>query len=128
MNIEITTNQTGSLDVFSPMYQQETLTSANADTWAKGTVLGRITTSAKLTIYTSGASDGSETPVAVLADEVVFTAAGDKSDQVIIGGRLRLEDLVADGVGDITKAEQDALRSYGIIAISTKQLSKLDNQ
>lgn len=42
---------------------------------AAGTVLGRITSSGKLTAYAEGASDGSQTPVAVLLEDAPAASA-----------------------------------------------------
>lgn len=122
-NIEITQNDTTGVVIWEPVFADETLTSTGADTWAAGTLLGRITASGKMTIYTSGAVDGSEVPIAVLRDEVVFTGAGDLPGRPIIAGRVRREKLVADGVGAVNQTEVDQLRDYGIIALSTVQLA-----
>lgn len=126
--LEITNNSTRGVVVWEPVFEDETLTSAAAQTFPAGTLLGRITADDKMTAYTSGAVDGSEVPVAVLRDEAVFAAAGDIACRPIVAGRLRRNDLVAFGVGAITDAESDALRDYGIVPLSTTQLSELDNQ
>lgn len=126
--LEVTNNSTNGIVVWNPVHNDETLTAAGADTWVAGTLLGRITASGKLTIYTSGAANGAEVPVAILATEEVFTGAGDRPARVIVGGQLRRADLVADGVGAITIAEADALRDYGIVSLTTTQLAEQDNQ
>jgi hypothetical protein len=64
----------------------------------------------------------------VLKEEVVFAGAGDVEDRPIISGRVRRVDLVAHGVGAITDAESDLLRTMTIIAQNTQQLAELDNQ
>lgn len=124
----VTNNAPNGIVVWEPVHQDETLTAAGAVTWAAGTLLGRITASGKLTAYESGNSDGSEVPVAVLETETEFTGAGDKVDRPIISGRVRRGDLVAHGVGAITDAEADALRTMTIIPQSVAQLGELDNQ
>jgi hypothetical protein len=43
--------------------------------YTKGTILGRITASGKLTAYDSGASDGSEEPVGVLLEDTDAASA-----------------------------------------------------
>lgn len=108
--------------------RRETLTATGAVTWAPGTLLGRITASGKLTAYAAGASDGSQVPKFVTTSEVTFTGAGDQADTVLIGGKVREGDLVAHGVGAISDAEADALRSYGIVAMPVAQLNELDNR
>lgn len=127
-NLTIQNNSTSGLAIWDPVFEDDTLTSAGAATWLKGTLLGRITIGGKLTAYESGNADGSEIPVAVLFEEVVFTGAGDAPDRVVVSGRLRRNDLVAFNVGAITIAEVDALRDYSIVALLTTQLAELDNQ
>mgnify|MGYP003682017837 CR=1 FL=1 len=124
----ITNNAPFGIVVWQPVHQDETLTAAAPVTWAAGTLLGRVTASGKLTAYESGNADGSETPIAVLQTEVVFTVAGDKVDRPIISGRVRRGDLVAHGVGAISDGEADALRSMTIIPQDVAQLGELDNQ
>lgn len=127
-NIEITNNQTRGIVIWDPVFEDEILIDAGGATYAAGTLLGRITASAKLTKYTSGAGDGSQIPVAVLLNELVLPGATDVPCRPIISGRVRRNDLVAHGVGAITTAESDLLRDYGIIPLSTTQLAELDNQ
>jgi hypothetical protein len=128
--LEVTNNATNGVPVWDPVFQDETLNAAGAVTWAAGTLLGRITASSKLTAYTSGATGGagSDVAVAVLLDEVVFAGAGDAPCRPIVGGRVRRGDLVAHGVGAITIPESEMLRNYGIISLTTTQLAALDNQ
>lgn len=127
-NIEITNNSTKTVVIWDPVHEDDTLLAAGAVTYAAGTVLGRITASGFLTHYASGAADGSQVPVAVLHNEQVFTGAGNRPFRPIIGGRLRRGEMVAHGVGAITVAEADQLRDYGIVTLSTTELSELDNQ
>lgn len=128
-NIEITNNATNGVVIWDPKYNDETLTAPGAETWLAGTLLGRITASGKMTRYTSGAGDGSEIPLAVLQDELIFTGAGDVPGRPIVAaGGLRREKLVAFGVGAITIGEADQLRDFGLVSFTTKQLAELDNQ
>ena len=127
-NIEITNNAPVGIITWDPVYEDDTLIATGAVTYVKGTLLGRITASGKLTAYDSGAGDGSEVPIAVLPQEEVFTGAGEVPIRSLISGRVRRADMVAHGVGDITIAEADQLRDYDIITQKTTQLAKLDNQ
>lgn len=128
-NITITNNETRGIPVWDPVYEDDIIFDVGGETYPKGTVLGRITASSKLTKYTTGAADGSEIPVAVLRDELVLPASTDVPCRPIIGGRVRRNDLVADDPARaITVAEADALRDYGITPLVTTQLSELDNQ
>lgn len=128
MSIEITTNDVTGIVIWGPVFEDEILFDAAALTYAKGTLLGRITASGKLTKYTSGALDGSDVPVAVLRDAITLAAGVDKPCRPIISGRVRRQDLVAHGVGAITAAEADLLRTMTIIPLNTNELSELDNQ
>ncbi len=126
--ITITTNESRRIPVWEPVFDDDILLDAGGDTYPAGTLLGRITASGKLTAYTTGAVDGSQVPVAVLLDEVVLAAGVDTAGRPIIAGRVRRDDLVAFGVGAITVAESDLLRSHSIIPVSSTQLAELDNQ
>lgn len=127
-NIEITQNDTSTVELFDITTQPDTLTATGEVAYVAGTLLGRITASGKLAAYTSGAADGSENPVAVLAADVSFADAGDKAVWPIVAGKVRKRKLVAHGVGAVTVAEADALRDYGIIPIDTVELTKQDNE
>jgi hypothetical protein len=126
-NIEITNNTTNGFRFFNPEYQDEIIT-GTSETYVAGTLLGRITTGGKLTKYTSGAANGSQNPIAILAEDIIFTGTQDYATRVLISGQVRGGELVAHGVGAITKAEEDKLRDFTIIARKTTQQAKLDNQ
>lgn len=127
-NLEITNNDTTGLVLWEPVFEGNTIVDAGGDTYLAGTVLGRITASGKLTAYASGAADGSETPLAVLHEDTVLAAATDYPVRAIISGQVRRADLIAFGVGAITIGEADQLRGFGIISLTTVELSQLDNQ
>jgi hypothetical protein len=128
MNMEVTNNATNGIVIADDVYDDETLTAIGAVTWAAGTLLGRITASGKMTAYTSAAVDGSEVPIEVLRDEVVFDGAGDLAGRPLVSGKVRRGKLVAHGVGAVDQVEVDQLRDYTIIAQRTTQLAELDNQ
>lgn len=95
------------------------------------TILGRITATGLYKQYASGASDGSQTPVAVSLSEVVHTADGDKPIGVMLQGEVNEGDLIihgsAAGTG-ITAAIKDSLRTYGIMVVPRTETGALDNQ
>ena len=129
VNIEITNNSTRGIVVWEPVFDDETFTAAGAETYVAGTVLGRLTADSKLVPYASGGAGGAEIPVAVLLDDLEADAAGDIPIRPILSGQVRANDLIEHGVGAITsKLVFDQLRDYSIIALSTTQLSELDNQ
>lgn len=80
--------------------------------YVRGTVLGRITASGKYTIALSAATDGSQNPTAILADNADGSAA-----DVFAGAFLEGEfnsNAVTLGAGVTLAAAQDALRPLGI--------------
>lgn len=126
--MEVTNNDVGTVELYEPVYTRETLTATGAETWPKGSVLGRVTASNKLIRYTTGALDGSQVPKFVLQEVVTFAAAGDIKHDVIIGGQVRNRFLVDGADAALTPVALDTLRSYGIIAVDSEQLTELDNQ
>ena len=128
-NIEITNNSIDGIVIKEAVFGDAILLDAGGETYPAGTVLGRIPASGKLTKYTAGAADGSQTPKAVLRDALVLAAATDTPCRVLVGGQVRRGSLVADDPARaVTVAEADALRDYGIVSLTTAQLSQLDNQ
>lgn len=127
-NIEITTNDPNGLVICDDKYERNTLTAAGAVTWAAGTVLARNSVSGKLTAYTSGGTNGENTPIAVLVDAVTFAGAGDKTANVLVSGIVRRGALIAHSVGALTQAEVDKLRDFTILATATVQNGSYDNQ
>ena len=125
--IEITTNDTGGVVLFDPIFEHGTLTFAGAETWPAGTVLGRLTATGFMTRYDSGGAGGAEIPKAVTTQEIISTGAGDVPFSYGIAGRYKAGDLTEFGVGVITIAQQDQLRDFSIISSPTKELGELDN-
>lgn len=85
---------------------------AGAGILKRGTVLGRITASQKYTIATSAASDGSQTPVALLVDDVDATSA-DALCGIYAMGEFN-ENAVTLGVGITLAVAKAALELQNI--------------
>lgn len=128
MSLTVTNNNTAGIVIENGVTEVLTCTAGAEETWPAGTVLGRVTANGNMGRYDAGASDGTQTPIAVLAEELVFAAASSTQGAVALSGQFRLSDLTQFGVGALTVAQQDALRDYGIIARSTTQLNEQDNQ
>lgn len=132
MSMGVTNNSTRTLVIREPVFQDDTLTLAGADTLAAGTILARDSVSLKLVIYVKGGSTNENgIPKAILTEEVTVTGAGDVAVRPLIGGRVRKNDLIIDADGDasnIDAAVVDQLRDFAIIGQETTQLSELDNQ
>ncbi|MBU68547.1 MAG: head decoration protein [Cupriavidus sp.] len=80
--------------------------------YKRGAVLGRITASGKYTLALSASSDGSQTPVAILADDA-DGSAGDVVGGVYLMAEVNGAALIL-GAGITLAAAKTALRSVGI--------------
>lgn len=85
------------------------LTGAN---YAAGTVLGKITASGKYTTSLTASSDGSETPVAVLLEDV-DASSGDAPGVVLKQGGVD-ETKLTFGTGHTAASTRDALAARGL--------------
>jgi hypothetical protein len=93
-----------------PRFQNFTLLAGQL--YKKGSVLGVITASGKLTLSASAAGDGSQTPIAVLNIDVDATAADVKFD-VMVGGAVLNPAALVLGTGLTSAAAQTALLARG---------------
>ncbi|HBZ3706010.1 TPA: head decoration protein [Klebsiella quasipneumoniae] len=64
--------------------------------YKRGTVLGMITASGKYTISVKTATDGSETPAAILVDDVDASTHGDQSGGLYLMGEFNQNHIVFD--------------------------------
>ena len=78
----------------------------------RGAVLGKISSSGKLVLSDDGASDGSETPYAILNESVDATSA-DKVAPIILGGEVN-EGVLVFGGSHTADSTRDTLRDVGI--------------
>lgn len=81
----------------------------------RGALLGRITASGKLVLSTSAATDGSQTPVAVLAHDT-DASAGDTETLFYDRGDFN-QAAMAYGAGHTPDSVRAALRTLGITLI-----------
>jgi hypothetical protein len=95
---------------FQPVSQPVTI-SAGQGLLKRGTVMGRITASGNYIVSLSAASDGSQVPVAILADDVDATAA--TSAGVYMTGEFNSLALTL-GAGWTVATVTNALRAFGI--------------
>jgi len=80
---------------------------------SRGALLGKITASGKYTLSLSASSDGSETPVSVLADDTDATSA-DIETTAYFKGEFNHNDMTF-GTGHTYASTKDALMQKGII-------------
>lgn len=66
-------------------------------------------------------------PVFVLVDRGTYSTAGDYPVRVAISGKFNRKRLSLGG-NALTAANADALRSYGILALSSKTYGSADNE
>lgn len=64
--------------------------------YKRGTVLGKITASGKYTVSVKTATDGSETPVAILVDDVDASTHGDQSGGLYLMGEFNQNKIIFD--------------------------------
>lgn len=88
------------------------ITLATGQNLARGTVLGQITSSGLFTAATSAASDGSQNPTAVLAEDTNATAAN-VNTIAYFEGTFAEQKLIL-GAGLTIATVRPALRSVGI--------------
>ncbi len=131
----VTNNDIGDVNLFDTAFDDAIYIPQVADaTDEAGNLLGRVTASGKLVLYTAAATYGvgSGVPVGVLHTAVLADAGpADENLRYIVSGKVREDELRIDGgakgVG-ITEAIKDLLRDFGIVPLSATELSKLDNQ
>lgn len=80
----------------------------------RGAVVGRITASGKVTLSASAASDGSQVPFGILADDYDATGADRANVGVYVKGEFN-ENAVILGAGHTLASVRDPLRSVGVL-------------
>lgn len=80
---------------------------------ARGTLIGRITASGKLTLSLAAAGDGSQVPIGILLDDY-DASAGDTNCGYYVKGQFN-QLRVIYGTGHTAASVRDGLRGLGII-------------
>lgn len=101
----------------APVVADKATIVSGAGVLTRGTVLGLVTASGKLTIVDSSKSDGTETPYAVLAEDVDATSA-DKTCAVYLTGEFNIDKLVFGG-SDTAATHKVNARKIGIFFKNT---------
>jgi hypothetical protein len=97
----------GSFDIVT-----DSATLVSGQNLLRGAVLGKITTGGKLNLSLSAASDGSQTPLAVLA-ESCDASGGDKTCNIYLTGEFN-QDALTIGTAHTAASIKDGLRAKGI--------------
>lgn len=90
--------------IWNNRYNRASYTNSGEDpvTLPKGTVLGRVTTGGKVKPFTSGASDGSQQPVGILADDYIVAPSATVIIMFCDGGDVAEEKLIFQGGDSLT--------------------------
>lgn len=132
MNMTVTNVDTGNVILSNTQFEDGVLVFGGAGTVKSGTILARDSVSNKYVPFVKGGTtNGNGVPKAVMTYDVIATGAGDKPIRPAIEGQFRKERLIiaADGTGaNVDAAVTDAMRDYGLVAISVKELGGLDTQ
>lgn len=133
-NPEITNENTGSLVLEDGKFKDITLNAPGAITYPQGQALAFDAVAEKWKITESGTAAVANAK-AILAQETVFSGAGDRLVRAVIGGVVDEDLLVFDGadtVDTIPAGADDSfglqLRDYGIEALSLAEQRIQDNQ
>jgi len=96
-------------------HEYEPFLIAGGQTLLRGSVLGAITATGKLTLSLSGASDGSQNPMAILCEDLDTTvnSNADVPFHVLVHGRVNPEALVF-GTGATEANTKFAMRQMGL--------------
>jgi hypothetical protein len=131
MSMTVTVIDNSSVELEGGEFSDELVTFAGTDTFAKGTILARDTSTQKLVLFVKGGStNGNGIPAGVLTYPISRTGAGDVKARVLIAGKVAKGRLVIDAQGDDSAIDgivRDQLRSRGIVPVDVQQLGALDN-
>jgi hypothetical protein len=136
-NQSVTDFSTEKMFIFNNQYRGgETYTNATGSevTLAVGTLMGRIEASGKLLPLASGASDGSQIPVGILAEAVTVADTESATVTICIAGEVDGDMLVLDGSDTLdTMIDGRSIRdringdTVGIQVIEGTELTGYDN-
>lgn len=85
---------------------------ATGQTLVRGTLLGKVTASGELIQSLAAAADGSQTPYAILNDDV-DTTSGAKSAAILVEGTFN-SGAMTFGTGHTAASTADGLKAIGI--------------
>lgn len=136
-NFSITNYDTSKMFVGENSWAQGEFTNSTYDdvTLVQGTLLGRVASTGEIVVCTSAASDGSQFPVGVLANNVVVAAGDTQTLTYCIAGEVIESKIVFDGsdtlatvVSSRTFRDRIASDTAGIVLVATQELTDFDNQ
>lgn len=137
MGTLITNNDNAKIFIWDNRYEQGEYTNAGETEveLAKGTLMGRIAATQLLVPCASGASDGSQFPVGILADDYVIDYGVSATLTICIGGNVAEELVVLNGsdtfdtvVSARSLRDRIAADTLGIKLVLGTQMTAYDNQ
>ncbi len=123
--------------IWDNRYEEGTYTNPTGDevTLAKGTLMGRIAASQKLVPLVASASDGSQYPVGILADDYVVDYGASANVTICVGGDVAEElviltspDTFSTLVSSRSLRDRIAGDTLGIKLVSGEQMTAYDNE
>lgn len=99
-----------------PAITESVVIASGAGALARGTLLGKVTASGKYVVSTSAASDGSQNPVAVLAEDIDATDA-DVTTVGYLSGEFNTAAMTF-GTGHTAASVKAALRDLNIYLLT----------
>ena len=128
----VTNCDTGNVILSNTQFDDGLLTFTGAGTVKSGTLLARDSVSGKFVPFVKGGTtNGNGIVKAIMTYDVTAAGAEDTSIRPAIAGEFRKERLIIAADGNATNVDAavlDAMRDYGLVAISVKQLAAYDNQ
>lgn len=128
----VTNCDTGNVILSNTQFDDGLLTFTGAGTVKSGTLLARDSVSGKFVPFVKGGTtNGNGIVKAIMTYDVTAAGAEDKSIRPAIAGEFRKERLIIAADGNATNVDAavlDAMRDYGLVAISVKQLAAYDNR
>jgi hypothetical protein len=137
MGMLITNNDNAKIFIWDNRYEQGEFTNPSTvdAVLAKGTLMGRVSATQKLVPLASGASNGSQFPVGILADDytvdyletanLTICIGGDVAEELVILSGSDTMDTVISGRSIRDRIAGDTL---GIKLVSGTQMTAFDNQ
>jgi hypothetical protein len=102
-----------------------------------GTLMGRVTATGNLTYFNAAASDGSQAPVGILADDVAIDSGDTEEVTIVDFGDVAADKVVFVVTGQgletavtigVSRRVKDHLQAQGIKLIVTREQTHTDNQ
>jgi hypothetical protein len=137
MGTLITNNDNAKIFIWDNRYEQGTYTNPTGDevSLTKGMLMGRVSSTQKLVPLASGASDGSQFPVGILADDYTVDYGASANVTICIGGDVAEELVTLNGsdtfntvISSRSIRDRIAGDTLGIKLVAGTQMTAFDNQ